>query len=87
MVSYLPRLKICGVANAEDARLVGLCGADYCGILVDVDFSERSLSLDEAQSVASASRAPTVVLLCEPELDAAGMEAGEGAELLGDHQR
>ena len=71
MRPYRPLLKICGVANAEDARLTGDCGADYCGILVDVGFSERSLSLDEALPVASASRAPVVVLVCDPEIDAA----------------
>ena len=71
MGAYRPRLKICGVACAEDARLVGGCGADYCGILVGVNFSERNLSLEEACRVAEASRAPVVVLLCEPGLDAA----------------
>ena len=48
MSAYRPRLKICGVARAEDARLVGECGADYCGILVGVGFSERNLDLEEA---------------------------------------
>lgn len=71
MGPYRPRLKICGVANVEDARLVGSCGADYCGILVDVSFSERSLSLEQAKDVASASSTQVVVLLCDPDLDTA----------------
>jgi phosphoribosylanthranilate isomerase len=65
-MAYRPRLKICGVTNASDARLVAQSGADYCGILVDVGFSERSLSLPEASQVAAASAIPTVILLCDP---------------------
>jgi phosphoribosylanthranilate isomerase len=60
-----PRLKICGVTSAADARLVTECGADYCGILVDVGFSERSLALPEAREVAAASGVPVIVLVCD----------------------
>lgn len=67
MATDRPRLKICGVTNAGDARLVGGSGADYCGILVDVGFSERSLPLRQAREVASASGIPVVVLLCDPD--------------------
>ena len=67
--SYRPHLKICGVTNTRDARLVGKSGADYCGILVDVGFSERSLSLEAAEGVAKASGIPTVVLMCDPEVE------------------
>lgn len=62
-----PCLKICGITNADDARLVAASGADYCGILVDVPFSERSLSLLEAKDVASAADIPVVILLCDPD--------------------
>ncbi len=65
-MSYRPRLKICGITNIDDARLVGSSGADYLGILVNVSFSERSLSLKQAREVASASTIPIVVLMCEP---------------------
>lgn len=70
-MSTRPRLKICGVTNVEDAKLVGASGADYCGILVNVSFSERSLSLRQAQEVASAAGIPVVILLCDPDLEAA----------------
>jgi len=62
-----PKLKICGITNREDARLVSSSGADYLGILVDVSFSERSLTLEEAREVALASEIPVVILLCNPE--------------------
>ncbi len=68
-MSYQPRLKICGVTNVEDARLVGRSGADYCGILVNVSFSERSLSFEQAREVASASAIPVVLLMCEPTIE------------------
>jgi phosphoribosylanthranilate isomerase len=65
-MAYRPQLKICGVTNVADARLVGASGADYCGILVDVRFSERSLPLREAREVASESAVPVVALLRDP---------------------
>lgn len=61
------RLKICGNTNSEDVRLVGDSGADYCGILVSVGFSERTLTLSQASELAQGSKIPTVILLCDPE--------------------
>jgi phosphoribosylanthranilate isomerase len=63
------RLKICGNTNIEDVRLVGDSGADYCGILVNVGFSERTLTLPQASELAKESKIPTVILLCDPELE------------------
>jgi phosphoribosylanthranilate isomerase len=70
-MSWRPRLKICGVTNIDDARLISASGADYCGILVDVGFSERSIPLSRAREVASASTIPVVVLLCDPQFEVA----------------
>jgi phosphoribosylanthranilate isomerase len=61
------RLKICGNTNREDVRLVGDSGADYCGILVDVGFSERTLTLPHAAELAKESKIPVVILMCDPE--------------------
>ena len=66
---YRPRLKICGITSAADARLVAEAGAGYCGMLVDVGFSERSLSLEQARRVAAASATPVVILLCDPSVE------------------
>ena len=60
-----PKLKICAVTNTGDARLVSEAGADYCGVLVDVGFSERSLTLERAAEVAAACTIPVVVLVCD----------------------
>ncbi len=57
-------LKLCGTTSAEDARLGS--GADFCGILVGVEWSERSLTLEEAAEVARASGVRNVILLCNP---------------------
>lgn len=57
-------LKLCGTTSAEDARLGR--EADYCGIIVGVDWSERSLTLEKAREVANASPAKNVILLCNP---------------------
>jgi phosphoribosylanthranilate isomerase len=62
------RLKICGNTNSEDVRLVGDSGADYCGILVNVGFSERTLTLSQAAQLAHESIIPTVILLCDPNM-------------------
>lgn len=64
-----PYLKICGNTNIEDVKLVGDSGADYSGILVNVGFSERSLSLEQARQLVSASKIPTVILLCDPTIE------------------
>ena len=64
-----PRLKICGNTNIEDVRLIGASGADYCGILVTVGFSERSLSLQQAFVLAAESKIPNVILMCDPGIE------------------
>lgn len=57
-------LKLCGTTSAGDARMAK--GADFCGILIGVEWSERSLSLEEAVDVAKATEANLVILLCNP---------------------
>ena len=62
-------LKICGNTREQDAELVGKCGADFCGVLVDVGFSERSLSLESARKLCRLSGIKNVILLCDPKLE------------------
>lgn len=59
-------LKLCGTTSAEDASVAGRAGADFCGILVDVAWTERSLTLEQARPVAQASGVRNVILLCNP---------------------
>jgi phosphoribosylanthranilate isomerase len=65
-----PLLKVCGVTNTQDARLVSGSGADFCGILAGVDFSERNLPPERAKKVAEASAVPVVILMCDPKIEA-----------------
>ncbi len=57
-------LKLCGTTSAGDARLAR--GADFCGMLVGGNWSERTLTLEEAAAVAKASSLRNVILLCNP---------------------
>ena len=41
-------VKICGTTSIKDAELAAEHGADYFGVVVEVDFSPRSLTIDEA---------------------------------------
>jgi phosphoribosylanthranilate isomerase len=41
--------KICGTTSNEDALLAAQHGADYFGVVVEVDFSPRSLTIEQAE--------------------------------------
>jgi len=49
------RVKICGTTSVEDAALAARYGADYFGVVIEVDFSPRSLTVDEAVPLFAAS--------------------------------
>jgi len=57
------RAKICGTTNLEDARLAAREGADVFGVVVEVDFSPRSLSVEEAGPLFSDPPLPGVALV------------------------
>ena len=45
------KAKICGTTGPEDARMAADAGADFFGVVVEVDFSPRSLSVDDARTL------------------------------------
>lgn len=49
------RVKICGTTSVEDAALAARYGADYFGVVIEVDFSPRSLTVAEAVPLFAAS--------------------------------
>ena len=57
------RIKICGITSIHDATLAANAGADYAGVLVDVNSSERSLPAIKAKEISNACPIPTVLLL------------------------
>lgn len=56
-------VKICGITGIPDAEAAALAGADFIGIILDIPESPRSVSLDKARQIISASRIPAVVLM------------------------
>lgn len=57
------RVKICGTTNMEDALMAARAGADYFGVVVEVDFSPRSLTIEEAAELFSSPPIPAVALV------------------------
>lgn len=62
-------VKICGNTTVADRDLVSNAGADYFGVLVDVGYSPRSLSLEQAVPLFESPPIPGVVSLVDPSLD------------------
>ena len=56
-------VKICGTTSVADAQLAAKHGADYFGVVVEVDFSPRSLSIDEARPLFIDPPIPAVALV------------------------
>lgn len=62
-------VKICGITNPEDALMVSGCGADYLGVLVNVDQSPRSVRPATAGRIRAASTVPVIILTYDHEID------------------
>ena len=59
------KAKICGTTSVADARLAADHGADFFGVVVEVGFSPRSLSIDEALPLFRSPPVPGVALVFE----------------------
>lgn len=59
------KVKICGITNIEDAGLAAREGADYLGVVVEVNFSPRSVTIEEARDIFSSALRPAVALVYE----------------------
>lgn len=57
------KVKICGTTSLEDAKLSADAGADFFGVVVETDFSARSLTLDEAKPLFRNPEIPGVALV------------------------
>ena len=62
------KAKICGTTNLEDVRLAGDEAADFFGVVVEVDFSPRSLTVDDAGSLFAEPPIPGVALVFRMEV-------------------
>jgi phosphoribosylanthranilate isomerase len=56
------KIKICGTTNVKDAQMAANAGADYSGIVVEVPFSERSVTIAQAAEICRRTPIPTVIL-------------------------
>jgi phosphoribosylanthranilate isomerase len=57
------RVKICGVTSVEDALAAAAVGADFVGVIVDIEGTPRAVSPAAAGRIIEKSRIPVVVLL------------------------
>lgn len=57
------RVKICGLTSYQDALLAAWAGAHYLGFVLEVDFSPRSVTLDEAEPIFASPPGPAVALV------------------------
>ena len=55
------KVKICGTTSLADAQMAVDAGADYCGVVLEVPFSERSVPIDTAAEIARQISIPTVI--------------------------
>lgn len=57
------RVKLCGTTSMEDALMATRAGADYFGVVIEVDFSPRSLTIEGAAELFSSPPIPAVALV------------------------
>lgn len=62
----LDAIKICGTTSIEDRDLAADVGADSFGVLVDVGYSLRSITLEQATPLFDSPPIPGVALLFNP---------------------
>ena len=59
-------VKICGITTVEDAKTAAGLGSDFIGVILEIEYSPRSVSTETAKSIIDASPAPVVLLSEKP---------------------
>lgn len=62
------KIKICGITNLHDLDTIARCGADYGGVLVEID-SPRGVKLSQAWDLCSDPPLPMVVVTLDQPLN------------------
>jgi len=63
------KVKICGLTRTEDVRVACEAGADFCGVVVEVPKSPRSLTREQAKLLFEKATAATVIVTRSKSLD------------------
>jgi phosphoribosylanthranilate isomerase len=61
-----PKIKICGITSAGDAVLAERCGADYLGLVCEIDDSPRCIRRGVAAEITKLSHIPVILLIDKP---------------------
>lgn len=69
MPSNRCKIKICGTTSVAAAHMAADAGADYSGVVVEVPFSERSVTIHSAAEIVQQIPIPTVILLFDRATD------------------
>jgi phosphoribosylanthranilate isomerase len=59
-------VKICGITTVEDAKTAASLGSDFIGVILEIEYSPRSVSIETAKSITDSSSAPVILLLEKP---------------------
>jgi len=62
-------VKICGTTSIHDAKMAAEYGADYFGVVVEVDFSPRSLTIEDSRPLFENPPIDAVALVFNMEAD------------------
>lgn len=62
-------VKICGTTSIHDAKMAAEYGADYFGVVVEVDFSPRSLTIEDSKPLFENPPIDAVALVFNMEAD------------------
>lgn len=80
MAQRRPSLKICGLTRVADIRCAEAAGADFCGLIVEIERSPRCVSRGQAGLLARACRArPVLVVESMPPEEIAALVVATGA--------
>jgi len=75
-----PALKVCGLMRVADMRGAEAAGADYCGFIVEIERSPRSLTRDQATLMPRGCRVrPVIVVEDMPAAEVAELAEATGA--------
>ena len=61
-IQEVVKVKVCGITTVEDALLAAGVGVDYIGVIIEIKFSPRRLSIEQAQAICERSIVPVVTL-------------------------